>query len=95
MGYGHAPDAALATINKNPSGQWWMLAVWFMVGLGFRIVGFRWISQPLRDPLSALVLASVLGLLSFNLLLQFEAGRSSVTAYIFCKACSAYLPSPA
>ncbi len=72
MGYGHAPDAALASINRNPSGQWWMLAVWFMVGLGFRIVGFRWISQPLKDPLSALVLASVVGLLSFNLLLQFE-----------------------
>jgi hypothetical protein len=72
MGYGHAPDAGLATINKNPSVQWWMLAVWFMIGLGFRIVGFRWISQPLKDPFSALVLASVMCLLSFNLLLQFE-----------------------
>ena len=94
MGYGHASDAALATINKNPGQHWWMLAVWFMVGLGFRIVGFRWISRPLRDPLSALVLASVLGLLSFSLLLQFEQATSA-TAYIFCKACSAYLPSPA
>jgi hypothetical protein len=75
MGYSHAPDAALATINKNPGGQWWMLAVWFMVGLGFRIVGFRWISEPLRDPLSALVLASVLGLLAFSLLLQLEGNE--------------------
>ena len=81
MGYGHASDAALTTINKNPGWQWWMLVVWFMVGLGFRIVGFRWISQPLRDPLSALVLASVLGLLSFSLLLQFPRGEQRYGIY--------------
>lgn len=75
MGYGHSPEAALVTINKNFASQWWTLAVWFMVGLGFRIVGFRWISHPFRDPLSALVLASVLGLLSFSLLLQIENGE--------------------
>jgi hypothetical protein len=45
-----------------------------MFGLGFRIVGLRWISLPLRDPLSAVVLASVLGMLSFSLLLQLELG---------------------
>jgi hypothetical protein len=75
MGYSHAQDAALATINRNPGGQWWMLAVWFIVGLGFRIVGFRWISKPFEDPLSALVLASVVGLLSFNLLLQLDGNE--------------------
>jgi hypothetical protein len=81
MGYGHASDAALATINRNPGVYWWVLAVWFMVGLGFRIMAFRWISQPLKDPLSALVLASVLGLLSFNLLLQFEHGQQRYGIY--------------
>jgi hypothetical protein len=75
MGYGQSPDAALATINHHPEKYWWTIAVWLMVGLGFRIVGFRWISQPLRDPLSALVLASVVGLLSFNLLLQLEGNE--------------------
>ncbi len=81
MGYGHASDAAQTTINRNPGGQWWMLAVWFVVGLGFRIVSFNWISQPLRDPLSALVLASVLGLLSFSLLLQFPLGEQRYGVY--------------
>lgn len=87
MGYSHSPDAALATINKglvSSSSQWWWwgnLAVWFMVGLGFRIVGFRWISQPLKNPLSALVLAGTLALLSFTLLLQFENGQERYGIY--------------
>jgi hypothetical protein len=81
MGYGHASDATLTTINKNPGAQWWMLTVWVMVGLGFRIVGFRWISQPLKDPLSALVLASVLSLLSFSVLLQFPRGEQRYGIY--------------
>jgi hypothetical protein len=75
MGYGHAPDAALATINRNPAEQWWMIAVWFIVGLGFRIIGFLWISEPLKDPLSALVLATVLGLLTFSLLLHLDGNE--------------------
>ncbi len=81
MGYGHASDAAQTTINKNPGGYWWVLAVWFMVGLAFRIVGFRWISKPLKDPLAALVLASVICLLSFNLLLQFGHGEERYGMY--------------
>ena len=84
MGYGHASDAALATIDIGLARlwpQWWMLAVWFIVGLGFRIVGFRWISQPLSDPLCALVLTSVLGLLSFSLLLQFPLGEQRYGIY--------------
>jgi len=81
MGYGHAQAAALATINKNPSGQLWMLTVWFTVGLGFRIMGFRWISRPLTDPLSALVLVSVLSLLSFSLSLQFARGEQRYGIY--------------
>jgi hypothetical protein len=79
MGFGHASDAL--KINRNPGEQWWMLAVWFIVGLGFRLVGFRWISRPLRDPLAALVLASVLGLLSFSLLLEFEHGEQRYGIY--------------
>jgi hypothetical protein len=43
--------------------------------LGFRILGFRWISKPLRDPLSALVLATVVGFLLFFLLVQFPHGE--------------------
>lgn len=71
MGYSHAPDARVM-IKEHVSWQWWTLAVWFIVGLGFRIVGFRWISRPLQDPLSALVLASFLGLLTFSLLFQLK-----------------------
>ncbi len=70
MGFSQSADVALATINHNPEMYWWTIAVWFIVGLGFRILGFRWISPSWSDPLSALVLVSVVGLLSFNLLIQ-------------------------
>jgi hypothetical protein len=75
MGYGHAPDAAQAMIKEHVTWQWWTFAVWLMVGLGFRIVGFGWISQPSKEPLSALVLTSVLGLLAFSLLLNLRDGN--------------------
>jgi hypothetical protein len=81
MGYSHSPEAGLTTINRNPGAYWWVLVVWFIVGLGFRIVGFRWITNPLRDPISALVLATVLGLLSFNLLFQLEDGNERYGIY--------------
>jgi len=73
MGYGHAPDAMGTTLKLDLhwSWQWWTLVVWFMVGLGFRILAFRWISKPLRDPLSAMVLATFVGFLLFFLLVQF------------------------
>ena len=74
MGYSHSPDAAQVMINEHVTWQWWTFAVWLMVGLGFRIVGFRWISQPLKEPLSALVLTSVLGLLAISLLLILRDG---------------------
>ncbi len=80
-GYGHSSEAGLTTINKNPGAYWWVIAVWFMVGLGFRIVGFSWISKPWRDPLSALVLATVLGLMSFNILIQTEHGDERYGMY--------------
>ena len=75
MGYSNSPDMAGATINRHPETYWWWVVICFTVGLGFRIVGFRWISQPLRDPLSALVIASTLGLLLFNLSLQLDGNE--------------------
>jgi hypothetical protein len=81
MGYSHAPDAAQAMINEHVTWQWWALAVWLMVGLGFRIVAFDWISRPLKDPLSALVLATFLGLLAFSLLLQLPDANEKYGIY--------------
>lgn len=82
MGYSHAGDVAVSTINHNPASYWWMIAVWFTVGLGFRILGFQWISRPLRDPMSALVLASVLGLMLFWLLMQLEGNERYGVYYL-------------
>jgi hypothetical protein len=67
IGYGHAPDVAHVTIKDDVASQWWTLAVWLIIGLGFRITAFRWISRPLKDPLSLLVLTSVLGWLAYGL----------------------------
>jgi energy-converting hydrogenase Eha subunit A len=75
MGYTHAQDAAQASINHHVTWQWWPLAVWFLVGLGFRILGFGWISRSWKDPVSATVLASVVGLLAFSVLLQLRDGN--------------------
>ncbi|MFZ0743857.1 MAG: hypothetical protein WAM85_05595 [Terracidiphilus sp.] len=81
MGYAHAPDAAEATFRTHLASQWWPLAVAFLVGLGFRILGFRWISKSLKDPISVLVLASFLGLLSFSLFLQLGDGNERYGIY--------------
>jgi hypothetical protein len=72
MGYNHSPDAGLVTFNRNLAGQWWPIAVWLIVGLGFRLIAFRWISVPFRDPVSVLVLISVIGWLSFCLLFRLR-----------------------
>jgi hypothetical protein len=81
MGYGHAPDAAHATIKDHAISQWWMLALWVTIGLGFRIVGFRWMSESLKDPLSVLVLISVLGLLAFSLLMNLRDANERYGIY--------------
>jgi hypothetical protein len=81
MGYGHAPDAAGAMIKEHLAGQWWTVAVWLVVGLGFRIVSFRWIARPLNDSVSVAVLASVLGLLAFSLLVQLKDGNERYGTY--------------
>lgn len=75
MGYSHSPDMTGATINRHPETYWWWAVMCFTVGLGFRMVGFRWITRPLRDPLSALVIASTLGLLLFNLSIQLDSNE--------------------
>jgi len=81
MGYGHAPEAAEATMKQHVAAQWWILVVWFIIGLGFRIVGFRWISKPLKDPMSAMVLASVIGLLGFSVLIQLDGNNERYGVY--------------
>jgi hypothetical protein len=81
MGYTRAADSSVGIVNTHPGWQWWTLAVGFLIGLGFRIISFRWISFPLRDPLSVLVLSSVLGLLAFSLLLQFQYGQERYGLY--------------
>ncbi len=81
MGYSHAPDATLATIKEHITWQWWTLALWLTVGMGFRIVGFRWISKNWKDPVSALVLASTVGLLAFFLLLSLRDDNEKYGLY--------------
>jgi hypothetical protein len=72
MGYTRAPDAGGATLNANLGSQWWTIAIWLSVGLGFRIFAFRWVSRPWRNPLAALVLATFLFLFSFSTLLHLK-----------------------
>jgi hypothetical protein len=82
MGYSHAGDVAVSTINHNPGSYWWAVAVWFTVGLGIRILGFQWISKPFKDPMSALVLVSVIGLMLFWLLMQLEGNERYGVYYL-------------
>ena len=84
MGYGREADAVGATLKKDLVSQWWPLVVSFTAGLGFRIVGFRWISQPLRDPLSMMLLTSVLGLLSFSLLVDLGGDERYGIYFLQC-----------
>ena len=81
MGYSHAPDAVRATIKPELDRQWWTVAAAFTIGLGFRIVGFRWISRPWSNPLSALVLATVVGLVAFFLLYHLKGGEEIYGVY--------------
>ena len=72
MGYSHSTDAGLLRFNKGLAGEWWQMAVWFIIGLGLRLIAFRWISRPFSDPLSAVVLVSVVGWLAFALLIDLR-----------------------
>ena len=75
MGYSHSPDVGVTAINTHPTWEWWKLGVWLIVGLGFRLVGFRWITRLLSNPMAALVTASVVGLLAFSLSLKHEGNQ--------------------
>jgi hypothetical protein len=81
MGYGHAAEAGMAIIKKHFAWQWWALTIGFTAGLGLRIIAFRWISRPLRDPLSVLFLASVLSLLFFSMLIQLDGSNERYGLY--------------
>ena len=81
MGYSQAPDAAQAVFKEHAAAQWWMLLMWFMTVLGFRIMGFRWISHSWKEPVSALFLASVIGLLAFTLLLSLKDANEKYGIY--------------
>jgi hypothetical protein len=81
MGLSQAPDATEVALKSHIVSQWWTLVVGFIVGLGFRITGFRWISRPLSDPMSALVLITVLGLLAFSLVPQLPDGNERYGIY--------------
>jgi len=81
MGYSQAPDAAQAMLKEHPTAQWWMLLMWFLTVLGFRIVGFRWITRSWKEPLSVLFLASVVGLLAFTLLLSLKDANEKYGIY--------------
>ena len=92
MGYSHSPDMTGATINRHPETYWWWVVMCFTVGLGFRIVGFRWITQPcgiLFRPWSSPVLWACCCLTYRSNLIA-----TSVTECIIWIRCSAYLPSP-
>ena len=81
MGDGHTSDAAVATINQHPGAEWWMIAVCFLIGLGYRIVAFAWITNPLKDPLAAVVLATATGLLFFYLFFKLGGGNQHYGIY--------------
>jgi hypothetical protein len=72
MGFTHSSDAAGAAIKQHILWQWRTIVISFLVGLGFRISALKWISKSFSDPLSVLVLATILGLLSFSLVLHLK-----------------------
>jgi len=52
--------AAGAAIKQHILWQWRTIVISFLVGLGFRISALKWISKSFSDPLSVLVLATIL-----------------------------------
>lgn len=81
MGFGHSPDALGTRIGLELPQQWWVLASSLLIGLGFRIIGFVWIKRTLNDAQSILVVATVVGLLSFYLLVHFKNGEEIYGVY--------------
>jgi hypothetical protein len=86
MGFSHTQDAAATAFKDHITAQWWMLVVWLLAGLGFRIIGFRWITRSRngrfgKDPVSVLVLCSTVALLAFSLLLQLRDNNQHYGIY--------------
>jgi hypothetical protein len=81
MDYSQSPDSAQVMLKEHVTAQWWMILMWFLTVLGFRIVGFRWVSQSWKEPLSALFVASVVGLLAFTLLLSLKDANEKYGIY--------------
>ncbi|HTR22527.1 MAG TPA: hypothetical protein VMI10_00975 [Terriglobales bacterium] len=81
MGYGRSQDAAQLMLKEHPTAQWWMLLMWFLTVLGFRIVGLCWISQSWKEPISALFLATIIALLAFTLLLSLKDANEKYGIY--------------
>jgi hypothetical protein len=80
LGYHQAHDVP-PRIDPAIVSQWWMLAVWLTVGLGIRITALRWISRPLKDPVSVLLLATMLGFLVFTIMIQLAHGEQRYGIY--------------
>ncbi len=70
MGFHHSADAAGMAMKQDVFNHWWTLLITFAVGLGLRAIGFRWVTWPIRDPISALVVTSTLSMLAFALLIH-------------------------
>jgi hypothetical protein len=75
MGFTHGPSYAGSPIDKHPYLLWWTIVVEFTLGFGFRILGFRWCSQPFKNPFAMLVITGTLGLLVFYLALELEGNE--------------------
>src|SRR5580704_15999817 len=70
MGFHHSAHAAGMAMKQDVFNHWWTLLITFAVGLGLRAIGFRWVTWPIRDPISALVVTSTLSMLAFALLIH-------------------------
>jgi hypothetical protein len=81
MGFTHSADEAGLALKHHLISEWWSVVATFLIGLGFRIVGFQWLARPFKDPVAALVLATVIGLLFFSLLIQLEDGDERYGIY--------------
>jgi hypothetical protein len=85
MGFDHSadalPDHGVDPVTLHMTSQWWRVVIAFFFGLGLRIIAFRWASRPLSNPISALFLATVVGLLSFALLARLDDGNETYGFY--------------
>lgn len=81
MGYSHAPDRAGLVFNPHITWEWWTVTNTFIVGLGVRLLAFRWVSKDRSDPVSVLFLVGLVGLLSLWLIPQLPSGNEHYGIY--------------